>query len=165
MTLDLGAVAARFKRAGQPIPLPEPPAPAERPWLTAEAHLPPEGPSVLEARKADRGQTLPPRRASGQGPKRRRWAMPGSPGERRQPVPMGGGGAAAAYGRPLIADPYTGRPEPIGRQDADTTSLVRDDFNPWRAHPAQLLPTGPVTLRERVLGWWAGPDQEPNNGR
>ena len=68
---------------------------------------------------------------------------------------MGGGGLAAAAGRVLLADPY--RPEPLGRQVGDTSSLVRDSFSPWRAHPAELPPTtAGGTLRDRIVAWWQG---------
>jgi hypothetical protein len=184
VSLDLGALAERFRRADQPTPPPEPSAPAERPWLTAEAHLPPAASPVTglastpitghgggvysnSAPNAEPVAGSPPRRATGRGPRRRRGVMPTSPsertaepvdqpptlyrcshcGERHQPFPMGGGGMAAIYSRPLdFADaPYGVRPRPLGRQDADTASLRRDGFHPWRADPVALPPPGPST--------------------
>jgi hypothetical protein len=66
-----------------------------------------------------------------------------------------GGGLADTFGRVLLDDPY--RPEPIGRQIGDTSSLRRDGFNPWRAHPAELPPTpAGGTLRDRLIHLWMG---------
>jgi hypothetical protein len=82
-------------------------------------------------------------------------------GKRHQLVPLGGRGLAAAYARQL-GDPSGSRPTPIGRDIGDTSSLVRDGFHPWRAHPAAVPPPpGPSTLRERLAGWWQGDGQEP----
>jgi hypothetical protein len=94
--------------------------------------------------------------------RRRRRATPASPAERSarygQPpyLPwVHGAGMAAAYGRTILPDPY--RPEPVGRAvPADTSSLVRDGFNPWRGRPREEPPGPPVTFRERVARLWYG---------
>jgi hypothetical protein len=48
-----------------------------------------------------------------------------------RPHPADRGGLQAAYSRPLLADPFSTRPEPLNRQ-ANEVPLVRDRFNPWR---------------------------------
>jgi hypothetical protein len=150
MSLDVDALVARFTRARQPTPSLAPPsfpAPPAHPGADVMAYNPPSKPQ----QGGDLTPSPPPRRTSGRGPKRRRWAMPGSPAERRQAtvdpptpelfmcphcgerhqlIPMHTGGYAALYGRSVVDDPT--RPEPIGRANADTTSLVRDLFHPWR---------------------------------
>jgi hypothetical protein len=145
MSLDLGRVAERFRRAGQPIPPVVGTSRPAHPGADTLAYNP-----VTEP-EADHGRLSPPRRMAGRGPKRRRWILPGSPAERRQkainppeqelhpcpfcqqthqPIPLYRAGLADTYGRSLLPDPN--RVEPIGRQSADTVSLVRDLFNPWR---------------------------------
>jgi hypothetical protein len=75
-------------------------------------------------------------------------------GQNHQPIPMGGG-LADAYSRTILPDPT--RADPIGRGRADTSCLVRDGFNPWRAHPVELPPApGTGTLRERIARLWYG---------
>ena len=85
----------------------------------------------------------PARRTGGRGPKRRRWTLPVSPAERtaepvdpppptlypcphccerHQPVPL----PADLLGRALGRDRWWHDPM------ADTTSMVRDHFSPWR---------------------------------
>jgi hypothetical protein len=126
----------------------------------------------------------PPAPTSTRRPKRRRWAMPGSPAERvaepvdpppaelhpcphcrerHQPIRMGGGGLAAAYARPLLPDPYASRPGPLGRSsDADVSSLARDSAGAWAwGHRRPLVPEPPPSgLVDRIRSWWQG-DQEP----
>jgi hypothetical protein len=119
-----------------------PPAPGSRtPPAAAPASAASEGPS------------------SARHPRRRRWLPPASPAERRQEavdpppagsywcpfcgkrhqaVPMGGGGAAAAYSRPLLPEPGQGRrPTPLGREPGPTAALVRDSFRPWHRPPSR----------------------------
>ena len=176
MSLDLGALTERFKRADRPPapPSPDPPVTGQGP--TVYSNTPAEAEKVGSA-------NLPPRRASGRGPRRRRWTMPGSPAERRQealdppapelhpcpfcgkrhqPAPVVNGGGLAAYSRPILADPYSTRPEPLGREVGDTSSLRRDAFNPWRAGPAEEPPppAAALTLRERMARLWRG-DEPP----
>lgn len=201
MSLDLDALTARFKRAGavanatpdgaspQVRAFPAGPAVAnatpEAPWLTAEAHLPVtgRGPTVEsntagEGGNADHGRPLPPRRTGARGPKRRRWALPGSPAERRaepvdppsarfkcfacgkahQPLPMPTG-ASALYSRTLdpLADPYSSRPLPLSRAGpVHDLALIRDSFSPWRGSPAEPPPTPTPTVRERFAHLWSG---------
>lgn len=77
-----------------------------------------------------------------------------------RPHPAGGRGLAAVYGQQVLPDPD--RPPPIGRDPGDTSSLVRDGFNPWRVHPAAVPPPpGPSTLRERLAGRLGQARQEP----
>jgi hypothetical protein len=189
MALDLDAIAARFKRAGAaPRPAPDTaaapasePAPVERPWLTAEAFMPPEpAPAAQEQGPAAPGPPnppTPPRRTAGRGPKRRRWTLPGSPAERRaepvdpppagphrgphcgrdhQPIRMGGGLAALA-GRSVLPEPGQRRPPPLGREPGDTAALVRDSFRPWSTSPAaEPRPPTPLNFRERITALWYG---------
>jgi hypothetical protein len=156
------------------------------PWLTAEVHLQPavtgQGPAVYsntapETKTARGTNGFPPRRAAGRGPRRRRWLPPTDPaermaetvdpppalyrcphcGERHQPFPLEAGGLSA-FARSILPDPK--RPEPLGRSaNADTASLRRDAFNPWRTGPAEEPPTPTLTLRERLAHLWAEPDQ------
>jgi hypothetical protein len=148
-----------------PSPDPAPRAAAQDP--AAPGPRPPGG-SVHPADPP--GASPPPR------PKRRRWLPPTTPAERQaepvdqptarlypcphcgavhQPVPIGGGGLADIAGRSLLPDPT--RPEPLGRQAGDTSSLVRDSFSPWRAHPAELPPSQAAgTMRDRLVRLWAG---------
>jgi hypothetical protein len=138
VSFDLAALTERLTRAGQPAAVLNgtPDASSAQVGAGSAAPAVPNGPD------AD-----PARRVSGRGPKRRRWTMPNSPaertaepvnqpptlyrcphcGERHQPISMGGGGLAAAYSRSVLPDPT--RPEPLGRGDADTASLRRDDFH------------------------------------
>jgi hypothetical protein len=177
-------VASRLRRRAAPDP--PPPATGEASWLTAEAYLPAvagQGPCVGSntapaAPDPKQARALPPRRASGRGPKRRRWAMPASPAERRaepvdppppelhvcpfcrtphQPFRMPGG-VAVAYARPLdyADDPYRSRPMPLSRAGpVHDLALRRDSFNPWRASPAEPPPTPTPTIRERFGRLWS----------
>jgi hypothetical protein len=50
---------------------------------------------------------------------------------RHQPVAMGGGGAAV-YGRQIGSDPYSGRPEPLGRGPAyEPVVWDRDEYRAY----------------------------------
>jgi hypothetical protein len=149
MTLDIDAIAARFKRAGQVTPPPNT-APADPP---VTGH----GPTVYSntAPPTDMGTAVPterPGRASTRRSKRRRWLPPCSPTERaaepvdppaaelqvcpfchkrHQPMRLGGGGIFAPYGRPIAADSWaSGRPRPLGQEADDTPLLLRRI--PWR---------------------------------
>jgi hypothetical protein len=72
-----------------------------------------------------------------------------------RPHPATSRGLAAAYGQQVLPDPT--RPQPLGRDPGHTLGLIRDSFDPWRAHPAAVPPPpGPMTRRERIAGWWQG---------
>jgi hypothetical protein len=155
------------------------PVPLEAPWLTAEAYGAPVTTPAPGLYSNTQGAAGPPpdvapsptRRAAGRAPRRRRWAMPGSSAKRRadpaDPPPTGpypcphcgrnhqpvrlGGGLAALAGRSVLPEPGQRRPPPLGREPGDTSSLVRDSFQPWSTSPAaEPRPRTPLTLRERV---------------
>jgi hypothetical protein len=145
MALDVPGIAARLKRVTSTAVPPMPPAPVERPWLTAEAVMPSiagHSPAVDSNTPDVAGPppAAPPRRTGGRGPKWRRWT---GRAERRQelagqppPLPFAGGGLSA-YGHTLDSadNPYSGlaaRPRPLGRGPADTSSLVRDSASAMR---------------------------------
>jgi hypothetical protein len=80
-------------------------------------------------------------------------------GKRHQPVPLGGGGLAAIYSRPLdpVDDPYRSRPMPLSRAGpVHDLALRRDAFNVWRAGPAEAPPTPTPSVRERLAHLWQG---------
>jgi hypothetical protein len=181
MALDLDAITARLRQASRVEPPPARPlvpppvtGPASRAAQGAPAPEPSTPPAAASGVVAPEGPT---RRR----PKRRRWVMPSSPAERRaetvdppaslyrcpycgrnhQSIPMGGGGAAAAYARPLDHDPYAARPAPLGHGPADTSSLVRDRFSVWRASPAAEPIPPALTFRERVARLWYGGAANP----
>jgi hypothetical protein len=82
-------------------------------------------------------------------------------GEHHQPIRLGGGGAAAAYSRTLMAEAGQRGPTPIGSGPAHTAALVRDGFSPWRASPAAEPIPPALTLRERLAVLWFGDNPGP----
>jgi hypothetical protein len=159
MSLDLGALAERFKRAGQPAenPAPDGASPyvrtsaraehsAEAPWLTAEAAMPPVttlGPTVESNTPADAPhpehvRPLPPPRASGRAPSGDGLTMPDSAAERdAEPVDQ----PPTLYPCPFCRQIH--QPVPLtggGMADAYSRTLTSDPYSP--RHPSRR-PRGP----------------------
>jgi hypothetical protein len=192
VSLDLVAIAERFKRASQPVTPSAPVAGTSRPShpgadvLASNPPVTGHGPAVYsntgqEAEPGPAGLTSPPRRTAGRGPRRRRWLPPSSPAERMaetvDPPPTlyrcphcgerhqpfpMATGFADLYGRPLVRDPYGA--EPLGRGPADETSLRRDRFSAWRASPPEPPPSPTPSIRERWAHMWGG-DQADQPGQ
>jgi hypothetical protein len=166
--LGWDALAARFTRAGEEPPAPtsaSPQASEPRPWLTAEAYLPPvtgPGPSVGSDTPGGGG---PPPSGTPRRPKRRHRSEPSPPElfmcpfcrTRHQPTRMHSGGLSDAYSRIVdpSADPYSSRPMPLNKAGlVHDAGLIRDSFNPWRGSSVEPPPTPTPSIRERLAAWW-----------
>ena len=140
---DLEQLTGRLRRAIAPTPIAEPGASALSPGPAPRA--------AVQSPHAPGSPQPPP----GRGHPARPAGVP-SPGRPVQPprYPWLHGGGLSAMGRNLLPDPT--RPEPLGRGPADTSSLVRAGFSPWRGQPIEPPPSPTPPLRDRVRALWYG---------
>jgi hypothetical protein len=111
----------------------------EAPWLTAEAFMPSVAEPIAE-------------------PPASRHRCPFC-GGRHQGIPLGGGGLADAYSRPIGAASWeTGsRPRPIGLTASEQAAEIRDGFRAWHTRSTGTPPTPePRSVRDRVRSLWYG---------